>query len=291
MEINYEKIGEIHGKIKNEVYNLLKPGISLYEIREYIEKRILEEGYGIAFPVGVNLNECAAHFSPFQSDNLKLKSGDLITVDFGIHKNGYIIDSAFTKEIDTNNYQNLINASKDSVYQAINAIKPCMYLRDIGKIINDTVSKYNCNNIIELCGHKIEPYIIHAGKAVPCFNIPNYNEIIVEGEVYAVEVFTTNGNTKLIEKEPISHYALNSNKTVKNIQLNEIKMEYLNILKKWKTLPFHIDTIESKHLNDLINNDVLLKYPPLYSNKVVSHWEHTVIVTKEGCKMLSKEII
>jgi methionyl aminopeptidase len=51
---------------------------------------------GIGFPVGLSINECAAHYHPPPNDNKILKKDDIIKVDFGIEVNEWIIDSAFT---------------------------------------------------------------------------------------------------------------------------------------------------------------------------------------------------
>lgn len=51
----------------------------------------------------------------------------------------------------------------------------------------------------DLCGHKIAPYVIHAGKAVPSIGLPNYTKRMEEGESYAIEVFPTTGDGRTVE--------------------------------------------------------------------------------------------
>jgi len=44
---------------------------------------------GIAFPTGVSLNHCAAHFTPNPGDeNLVLTEDDVIKIDIGTHVHG-----------------------------------------------------------------------------------------------------------------------------------------------------------------------------------------------------------
>jgi methionyl aminopeptidase len=285
-----EYLGEIHTIIKREVYSFLQPGVKLYDVRRFVESKIEEQNLGIAFPVGVNLNECAAHHSPFRNETKELKEGDLITVDFGIQKDGQIIDSAFTKEIITENYHDLIDASRIAVETAIMAMKPGVRLADIGYLINKTVKGLGYNVVDSLCGHRIGKYKIHDQKIVPCIPLPKYQECIEAGEIYAVEVFTTKSPQKLFEVDNISHYCINylEPKKAMDIPNEQIRRQYLNVMKKWNTLPFHIDTVGIEEIVKYYTmNGYMLKYPPLYANEVVAHWEHTIKITESGTKKLT----
>jgi len=81
--------------------------------RALVEEKGLESGIG--FPTGVNLNNCAAHYTPNAGDttgafivlepmcyridwefSTVLQKGDVLKVDIGVHVNGRILDSAFT---------------------------------------------------------------------------------------------------------------------------------------------------------------------------------------------------
>lgn len=287
-----EELGKMHSNIKKEVYNYLNPGVKLYDIRRLVENRITELNLGIAFPVGINVNECAAHHSPFRNEKTELKEGDLITVDFGVEKGGEIIDSAFTKEIGTNNFNDLINSSKKAVEVAMNMMKPGVRLSDIGEVINKTVKGQGFNVIESLCGHRIGKYRIHDKKMVPCIPLPKYQEVVEAGEIYAIEVFTTKTPQKLYELDNVSHYCINylEPRKVTEITNEQLRREYLKVLKKWNTLPFHIDTVGIEEIVRYYTiNGFMLKYPPLYANEPVAHWEHTVKVTETGIKKLTED--
>ena len=78
--------------------NIAKPILPtlsfLYFFSETLEgisrKLIKEEGLkaGPAFPTGVSLNHCAAHYTPNNGDTTILKEDDVMKVDFGTHING-----------------------------------------------------------------------------------------------------------------------------------------------------------------------------------------------------------
>ena len=52
---------------------------------------------GMGFPTGLCLNNIAAHWTPNPgAKEVVLQQDDVLSVDFGVHVNGRIVDSAFT---------------------------------------------------------------------------------------------------------------------------------------------------------------------------------------------------
>lgn len=69
---------------------------------------------GMGFPTGICLNNQVAHYTPNPGQkDVVLQKKDLMTVDFGVHINGWIVDSAFTMSFDPV-YDNLLAAVKDA---------------------------------------------------------------------------------------------------------------------------------------------------------------------------------
>lgn len=68
------RAAEVHRQVRAHTRRTIRPGMSMTEICENIEDGtralVEEDGFeaGIGFPTGVNLNECAAHFSPNAND-------------------------------------------------------------------------------------------------------------------------------------------------------------------------------------------------------------------------------
>ena len=102
---------------------LRKVNVTVIDICEKIENCIKELiGFdekeplkrGIGFPCGFSINECAAHWTPTRSTESRIiHKDDVCKIDFGVHVNGYIIDSAWTVAFNEK-YDNLLNASKDA---------------------------------------------------------------------------------------------------------------------------------------------------------------------------------
>lgn len=309
------KAGNIHKKVSKLVYQYLEPNKSLNDIANFIETTILKEtqfdidnplSKGIAFPVGLSINNCAAHHTPNYNDkNIIFKNDDIIKIDFGVHNEGVIIDSAFTISYNPL-YQEFINISRDVTNYAISLCGPDVILGEIGKDIEEYVKSkeidingkiYQLKTMSDLSGHKISKYEIHAGKAVPNINI-YYPQRMLENEFYAIEPFITTGEGFSILKGPTSHYMLNKDYSTKYLDnINEKKLFEL-IKKNYSTLPFcqkwlyQLDnnTNHDMILNKLVNKKILNSYPPIYDieNSIVSQFEHTIYIKKNGIINLTK---
>jgi methionyl aminopeptidase len=104
----YRQAAEVHRQVRQWTQQNVKPWQSLTEIAEGIEDGVRaltgHQGLvpgdslkaGMGFPTGLSLNNCAAHFTPNPGKDVILQYDDVMKVDFGVHVNGRIVDSAFT---------------------------------------------------------------------------------------------------------------------------------------------------------------------------------------------------
>lgn len=128
---NYRKAAEVHRQARRWVQETVKPGQTLLDIAEGIEDSVrallghagLEPGdslkAGMGFPTGLCLNHQVAHYTPNPGQkDVVLQQQDVMKVDFGVHINGWIIDSAFTMAFD-HTYDNLLAAVKDATNTGI----------------------------------------------------------------------------------------------------------------------------------------------------------------------------
>jgi methionyl aminopeptidase len=129
----YRQGAEIHRQVRQWAQKNIKPGQTLTEIAEGIEDSVraltghpgLEEGDnilgGMGFPTGLSLNNCAAHYTPNAGNKMVLQKEDVMKVDFGVHVNGRIVDSAFTMSFDPV-YDNLLAAVKDATNTGVRVL-------------------------------------------------------------------------------------------------------------------------------------------------------------------------
>jgi len=92
------KAGKIASEIKTWIKPQIKKGTLLVEIAEKIESKIIELGGKPAFPTNLSINEIAAHFTPSHED--KTVAEGLLKVDFGVHVDGFIADTAFSLDLE-----------------------------------------------------------------------------------------------------------------------------------------------------------------------------------------------
>lgn len=287
----YRKAGKIAGEAREYGISLVKENTLLLDVAEKIEKYIIEKGAKPAFPVNIGINDVAAHYTPRHDDKSFFRKGDVVKIDVGAHVDGYIGDTAGTVEVGTNRYKNMIKASKEALSVAVELIKPDVGLSVVGAGIETTIRSYNFVSVENLTGHSLKQYRLHAGKSVP--NISNdVKEKIKKDDVLAVEPFATNGAGRVggrimgniyrlaMDREPGTE---NGKKLLKHIKEN---FGVLPFAERW--CRDKVDNAEIV-LRKLMRAMIITGYPVLREiNKgIVTQAEHTVIVTENGCEVIT----
>jgi methionyl aminopeptidase len=282
------------GKIAQDVKKWIKPFVKkdtpLLEIAEKIENKIIELKGKPAFPTNLSINEIAAHYTPSYNDET-LASG-LLKVDFGVHIDGFISDTAFSVDLE-NSKENkrLIEASEKALEEAEKTIEKGVSTNLIGKAIQKSIESYGFSPIINLSGHQIEQYNLHSGISIP--NIDNKQNLTIQPGLYAIEPFSTNGSGKVKDGKPSGIYSLIEYKNIRNPSAREI-LEY--IAEEYQELPFCSRWLVKKFgtralvsLNQLEQNGNLHQYAQLVEvNKgIVAQTENTILIEETGKKIIT----
>lgn len=278
------KAGNIVKEVKIFAKSFIKKDMLLLDIAEKIEDKIFELGGKPAFPTNLSINEVAAHYTPAY-DSKDIASG-LLKVDFGVHIDGWTADNAFSIDLEnTQENKKLIKAAEEGLAAATNAIKEGVTTSQIGSAIQNAVEKAGANPIINLSGHSMEQYDLHAGITIP--NVDDNKEIKIEKGLYAIEPFTTLGSGKVHDGKPSTIYQLMENKNTRS----PIAREILNhIIEKYETLPFcsrwlvkEFGTKALVGLKQLEEQGVLHHYPQLIesSKAKVAQAENTFLVEEK----------
>ena len=96
---------------------------------------------GIAFPTGISINHCAAHYTPNIGDDRVLEKDDVCKIDFGTHVRGLLIDCAFTVAFNPV-YDNLLLAVKEATETGIREAGIDVRLNEIGEAIQETMESH-----------------------------------------------------------------------------------------------------------------------------------------------------
>ncbi|KAI9477759.1 MAG: peptidase M24, structural domain-containing protein [Benjaminiella poitrasii] len=305
------RAAEVHRQVRAYAQKTIKPGMSMIEIAEMIEngtRALVEENgmeAGIGFPTGLSINHCAAHYTPNAGDKVVLQYDDVLKVDFGVHVNGRIIDSAFTMNFNPK-FDKLVEAAREATYAGIKEAGIDVRLCDIGAAVHEVYDSYEIDldgktydikPIRNLNGHTIEPYRIHGGKSVPIVRDSGDETKLEEGEQIAIETFCSTGRGYVVEDGECSHYARDPEAGYVPLRLARAKNLLTTINKHFGTLPFcrrYLDRIgEEKYLmglRNLVDAGVVTAYPPLVDTKgsYTAQLEHTILLRPTCKEIVSK---
>ncbi|MDY6931252.1 MAG: type II methionyl aminopeptidase [Halobacteriota archaeon] len=281
----YRHAGEILSRVRDEAVSKVVVGASLLEVAEFIENAIREKGAEPAFPCNISVNEEAAHATPSQNDEAVF-SEDMVKLDIGVHVDGYIADAAVTVDLGDNS--DLVEASEKALSSAIENIRAGVSTAEIGSIIEDTIEGYGYKPVMNLTGHGLGRYDAHTSPTIPNRKIKK-GVILNEGDVIAIEPFATDGAGRISERGVPEIFMVQNVRPVRSHEARELLKE----LEKYKTLPFAKRWLSTDRLDvgikQLERAKILKSFPILREdgNGLVSQAEHTVIVEKDGCEVIT----
>ncbi len=289
------KAGEVARAVKEEVYRLVRPGVSVYELAERIERIIAEKGARPAFPCNVSINHVAAHYTPTPGDSSTIPADSVVKVDIGVEVDGYIADTAVTVT-DSPVGEALRNAAEEALKTALRVIRDGVKVSEVGQVVYSVVAKYGFKPIRNLTGHEVARYNLHAGVSIP--NVPTTNAgRLMKGHTYAIEPFVTlrEGAGEVVESSEVTIFRYEHRpKALKG--LSEKEAELLNLLaQRFKGLPHSTRWIIDKGDEYLAIHDKLVRtgrihgYPVLVERlgKPVAQAEHTIAVESDGVVILT----
>ena len=285
----YEKAGKIAGEVREDVRSKNWVGHTVEEICQYVESEIIKKGAKCAFPVNTSINEIAAHYTAEPNDPKTISDTDLVKIDLGAQINGFIADTAVTVNYNPK-YDALVQTAENALQVAMSMIKSGIKSKDVGRSIHKTIQDVGFKPIVNLSGHSLDQYTIHAGKTVPnTWTIGSFT--FSENEAFACEPFvTTREGLGYVRNGKIKNiFALVSRKKTKDEDANKL-LEY--IWTNFNMLPFALRWIlkewEEKEARKLLEflekKKVVHSYPILVeaNGEPVAQAEHTFIPTTTG---------
>lgn len=145
------------------------------------------------FPKAVctSVNDVVCHGIPSKKP---LRNGDIVNIDVTVIKDGYHGDTSkmFVVGEPTPQAKKLIETTQQSLYMAINMVKPGVKLGDIGFAIQKYAEKAGYSIVREYCGHGIgatfheEPQVTHYGR-------PGTGVELQEGMTFTIEPMVNAG--------------------------------------------------------------------------------------------------
>jgi methionyl aminopeptidase len=280
--------GRVSREAKERAMRMVSEGVLLLDVAEEVEGLMRRRGLRPAFPTCISVDNIAAHYSPTHDDPLRFRRGNVVKLDLGAHKDGWVADTAVTVEVGTRNWSRLIQASELALQTAIEAVHPGVETRLLGEGIRRAIESSGYKPIRNLTGHTIERYVLHAGKSVP--NIPHGHDRLDEGDVVAIEPFSSSGAGEVDGRRTGNIYRVVQSKPLKQPDLDDF-LQQLTV--EFQTLPFAerwayaLDPKAPSLLNQLLRARAVMTYPALLdvAAGVVAQAEHTMIVAPSGAEV------
>jgi len=213
---NIEKIkscGSIISEVHSILSKLVEPGVSTWELDKVAEDHTIKRGFKPAFKgyqdfpgsICSSINNEVVHGIP--SKNRILNKGDIIGIDFGVYKDGFYADSAFTfpvGQIDDKTEQ-LLDVTRESLELGIKKAVIGNKLYDISKAIQDHVEQNGFSIVRSYVGHGIGRNL-HEDPQVPNFVLESEDREksldLVEGLVIAIEpMVNVGGHDVIVSKD------------------------------------------------------------------------------------------
>ena len=286
------------GRITNEVRALVKarvrPGMGYLEACLFVEKEIEARGGRPAFPTGIGVDRVTAHYAPQDDDRSVFRESDLIKVDFGVHIDGYITDTAVSITFNPD-HRLLLEATERALGAAIETAKKEVRTGEIGREIYREASRFGFKTIENLTGHTLDRYVVHAGKSIPNLYMPGMQSL-KKGDVFAIEPFVTLGSAAgyVVDSPSQTIFSLAMRKRTGVAELDRFaemiweERKTLPFTPRWYADEFGRDKL-SGILRRLMERRIVRSYPTLVeaSGNPVAQFEQTMALDEGGLIVLT----
>ncbi len=279
----YREAGRILAEVRSEAIKKVQIGEKLLDVAESIERLILQKGGAVAFPVNISLNDEAAHATP-SKDDVSTFGRDLVKLDIGVHIDGYIADTAISIDLGSN--RELLEASNIALEQAIEVVHAGVDTAAISAVIEQTITDCGFHPVVNLTGHGLERYTQHAPPPIHNRRTQGGTKL-KEGQVIAIEPFSSNGNGRVYETGKAEIYSLVKTKPIRSPEARAILKE----AEVYKSLPFAKRWLKGRvdmGLKQLETAGIIRAYPVLKDKGLVSQAEDTLIVTADGSEVITR---
>ena len=202
-----KELGERHAIVLKGLVEAIRPGITTSSLDELATRLIKEQGGTPAFkgykPLGaprpfpcslcVAPNDTVVHGIPTELE-YTLQEGDIVGLDVGIEKDGYIIDAGKTVAVGNvdKKAKKLLQVTYEALMRGVAQARTGNRVGDIGHAIESYVKREGYAVVRELCGHGVG-HSLHEEPQVPNFGARGTGRMLEEGMVIAIEPMVNEG--------------------------------------------------------------------------------------------------
>jgi len=193
--------GRIHARCMRMLTSKVRPGVTTAELDDAAERYIRSQGADPSFKgyrgfpgsICTSPNSMVVHGIP---GPYELKRGDILSIDVGVTKDGWVADGAVTLPVGpvTPGARGLLDTTKQALFDGIEQAVPGNHLGDISASIQKTVELDGLSVIRTLVGHGIGRDM-HEDPQIPNFGEPGRGPLLEEGMVFAIEPMVNVGGS------------------------------------------------------------------------------------------------
>lgn len=309
----YKMSGDIANQALRLVVESAKPGVSVLGLCEKGDAFIMAETgkvfkkekdmkKGIAFPTSVSVNNCVCHFSPLKSDpDYKLKDGDLVKIDLGVHVDGFIANVAHSFVVGaskekpiTGRKADVIQAAHLCAEAALRLVKPGNQNTQVTEAWSKIAQSFKCSPIEGMLSHQLKQHVIDGEKTIiqnPTDQQRKDHEKaeFEVHEVYAVDVLVSTGEgkakdgglrTTIYKRDPSKQYGLKMKTS--RFFLSEVE-------RRFDAMPFTLRALEDEAkarlgLVECAKHELLQPFSVLHDKEgeFVAQFKFTVLLMANG---------
>ncbi len=217
------RAGRVVAMVLAEVAARVVPGVSLRELEEVCVEVIRREGgkptffgyRGFPAAVCISVNEEVVHGIP---DSRVLVEGDVVKIDVGVTKEGFIADGARTFPVGriAPEVARLVEETERAFYAGLKFARPGYRVGDISAAIQRYVEAQGFSVVRELHGHGVG-IELHEEPTIPNYGTPGKGRRLEQGLTLAIEPMVNMGSFQVktlkngwtvvaVDGKPSAHY-------------------------------------------------------------------------------------
>lgn len=188
-----------------ELAKVIQPGITTAQLDRLAEEFIRDNGATPAFkgycgfPASLctSVNDQVVHGIP--SDKVVLKDGDIVSVDCGTFKNGFVGDSAYTFAVGeiSDEVKLLLETTKESLFKGIEQAVEGRRLGDLGYAIQNHCEAKGFSVVREFVGHGVGRKM-HEAPEVPNYGSRGRGPMLKTGMTLCIEPMINLGKRDIV---------------------------------------------------------------------------------------------
>lgn len=195
--------GRIHARCMSMLRGKVRAGVTTGDLDQAAARYLESQGAKASFlgyrgfpgSICASPNSMIVHGIP---GSYKLQRGDVLAIDLGVTYEGWVVDAAVTVPVGPVSpvATQLLTATRESLFDAVEACRPGNHLGDIGAAVQARVEPDGFSVVRALVGHGVGRSM-HEDPQVPNYGEPGTGVELTEGMVLAVEPMITAGSSEI----------------------------------------------------------------------------------------------